>query len=285
MKTKPFLLATAGSTVDGRVIDDKMLTEMASSYNPTTYGARLNIEHIRGISGDKPFRSYGDVLELSTGEVEVDFNGKKEKRLGLYGTFDVTEDAKALNSASQKVYPSIEIEPNFGGKGFAYMMGCALTDSPAAIGTERLQFNRSLPGTINLTADKSGVPAAALELAVEETATQEAAGAIKGFFSKLTEQLGISGTPQPPVDPAAATQQPAKAPAFDAAKFAQELGETLDKAFAKQNEGTQAQLDSVLTRFAALETRVNNTADPNHRNRPPSDGQGGTQGYSLNDIF
>lgn len=56
-RTKPFLLATAGSTVDGRTIDDKMIAEMASSYDPKTYGARLNIEHIRGITGDKPFRS------------------------------------------------------------------------------------------------------------------------------------------------------------------------------------------------------------------------------------
>jgi hypothetical protein len=36
MKTKPFLLATAGSTVDGRVIDEKMLKEMADSYEPKT---------------------------------------------------------------------------------------------------------------------------------------------------------------------------------------------------------------------------------------------------------
>ncbi|PTR05019.1 capsid scaffolding serine peptidase GPO, partial [Novosphingobium sp. GV055] len=38
MKTKPFLLATAGSTVDGRTIDDAMLQQIASSYDPKTYG-------------------------------------------------------------------------------------------------------------------------------------------------------------------------------------------------------------------------------------------------------
>ena len=101
MKTKPFLLATAGSTVDGRAIDDNLLKEMASSYDPKTYGARLNIEHIRGISGDKPFRSYGDVLELSTAEVDVNFNGKTEKRLGLFGTFEVTVFTGACSKRKQ----------------------------------------------------------------------------------------------------------------------------------------------------------------------------------------
>jgi hypothetical protein len=51
MKTKAFLLATAGSTVDGRTITDADIDQMASSYDPKTYGARVNIEHIRGSAG------------------------------------------------------------------------------------------------------------------------------------------------------------------------------------------------------------------------------------------
>lgn len=282
MKTKPFLLATAGSTVDGRVIDDKMLTEMASSYNPATYGARLNIEHIRGISGDKPFRSYGDVLELSTAQVEVDFNGKKETRLGLYGVLDVTDDAKALNDAGQKVYPSIEIEPNFGSKGYAYLMGCALTDSPAAIGTERLQFNRSLPGTIHLTADKSGIAAAALEPAAEEAAMDEASSAVATFFTKLGEKFGL-GNPTPPASPTPPVQpQPQDANTFDVAAFVSGLQETLETAFTKHGEATQAKIDSALSRFTALEQRVDRTQDPNHHSRPLSTGPNGN--YAKTDC-
>ena len=34
---------------------------------------------------------------LTTGEVEVNFNGKPEKRTALYGTFELNESAKALN--------------------------------------------------------------------------------------------------------------------------------------------------------------------------------------------
>jgi len=278
MKTKPFLLATAGSTVDGRTIDDKMLREMASSYNPKTYGARLNIEHIRGISGDRPFRAYGDVLELSTDEVEVDFNGKKEQRLGLFGTFDVTDDAKALNDANQKVYPSVEIEPDFGGKGFAYLMGCALTDSPASIGTDRLTFNRALPGVITLTADKSGVPAAAIEAAdTADAATQEAAGAVKGFFSKLTEML--TGAAPQKLDPAPKTDDKT----FDVAAFAAEFGkfgEVLAGALDKQAQGFKAELADVSGKFAALQQLVENTADPQHVQRPLGTGHNGQTDYS-----
>ena len=174
MNTKPFLLATAGSTVDGRVIDEKMLEEMANSYDPKTYGARLNIEHFRGISGQAPFIAYGDVVELSIGETEVNFNGETEKRKALFGVLDVNDDAKALNDAGQKLYPSIEIEPNFGGKGFAYCMGVALTDSPASIATERMTFNRSLPGAINLAFGMDGQPSDAVALEFAEAAAGDA---------------------------------------------------------------------------------------------------------------
>lgn len=194
MKTKEFLLATSGATVDGRNIDDKMLQEMASSYNPKTYGARVNIEHIRGISGDGPFRAYGDVLSLSTREVEVDFNGKSEKRTGLFGVFDVTADAKKLNEASQKVYPSIEIEPNFAGKGFAYLMGCALTDSPASIATQRLQFNRTLPGVLTVAGEDSAL----LEFP-DETTEEAGAGLMSSvgrFFDSLTAKFGGGSAPE-----------------------------------------------------------------------------------------
>lgn len=282
MKTKPFLLATAGSTVDGRTIDDKMLQEMASSYNPKTYGARLNIEHIRGISGDKPFRAYGDVLELSTGEVDVDFNGKTEKRLGLFGVFDVTEDAKALNDANQKVFPSIEIEPNFAGKGYAYMMGCALTDSPAAVGTDRLEFNRSLPNVIHLTADKGGIASAALEIAEDEAEADAATGIIASFFAKLGDKLGLNAQPAPDPTPPVV---PSSASSFDVAQFTRDLGETLDQAFAKHANSTKAMVAGVRNDLNAFKKTIETTADPRHHSRPPANGGADRQTYTAADVF
>jgi len=272
MKTKPFLLATAGSTVDGRTIDDKMIEEMASSYDPATYGARLNIEHIRGITGDKPFRAYGDVLALSVGETEVNFNGKTEKRKALFGTFDVNDDAKKLNDAGQKVYPSVEIEPNFAGKGFAYLMGCALTDSPASIATERLKFNRSLPGTIGLTGDA----AATLEFEEAAPAADAAVEEIKGFFSKLADKFGLNTATT--AAPAAQAVPAGAAPAatqFDPASFAAELGTVIEGALGKQQAVFAGQIGELATKFAALETKLESTTASGHTARPLSTGPGG----------
>lgn len=192
MKTKEFLLATSGATVDGRTIDPKMLEEMASSYDPKTYTANVNIEHIRGLSGDGPFRCYGDVLSLSTREVEVNFNGKMEKRTGLFGVLDVTPGAKKLNEAGQKLFPSIEILENFGTKGFAYLGGLAMTDSPAAIATQRMKFNRHMPGSFTVP----GEEAALLEFP-DETTEEAGAGLMSSvgrFFDSLTAKFGGGGT-------------------------------------------------------------------------------------------
>lgn len=186
MKTKRFLLATSGATVDGRVIEAEHLRQMAQSYDPKVYSARLNIEHIRGISSEGPFRAYGDVLSLETEEVTVNFNGKPEQRTALYGVFDVTEEAQALNAAGQKLYPSIEIHPDFAGKGFAYLMGCALTDSPASIATERLQFTSQLsaavPGIQRFSREEAG-DAALLEF--DTAPSTEATGLLSGLKSVL----------------------------------------------------------------------------------------------------
>lgn len=280
MKTKPLLLATAGSTVDGRNIDDQMLEQMASSYNPKTYGARVNIEHIRGISGEGPFRAYGDVLELSVGEVDVDFNGKNEKRKALYGVFDVTEDAKKLNEASQKVYPSIEIEPNFAGKGFAYLMGCALTDSPAAIATERLQFNRSLPGTVTVSADK----AESLEFA--DANVIEGGGALLSKFGSMLDAFTakFSGKTEDKQDPkaddkkddAAAFDFTALRPLFD------EFSTTIATAINGLRTEFRAEADALAVKLKKVEETQERTPDQNYRHRPIANGNNGN--YAKTDC-
>lgn len=270
MKTKPFLLATAGSTVDGRVIDEKMIEEMASSYNPKTYGARLNIEHIRGISGQAPFKAYGDVVSLSVGEVDVDFNGTMEKRKALYGVFDITADAKALNEANQKVFSSIEIEPNFGGKGFAYLMGCALTDSPAAIATERLQFNRSRPGTINLSRDDF----AALELADEATvdSAKGLLASMGAMFDKFTASFAPSTKVETPPEPKPEGQQPTT---FDFSAF-RPIFEEFSQTIATSIDGLRAEFrteaDALAVKVKKLEDTQEGAPAHNYTLRPPANG-------------
>lgn len=275
MKTKPFLLATAGSTVDGRTIDDKMLEEMASSYDPKTYGARLNIEHVRGISGDGPFRAFGDVLELSVGETDVNMNGKTEKRKALFGVFDVTDDAKKLNDASQKVYPSIEIEPNFGGKGFAYMMGCALTDSPASIATERLQFNRHLPGTLNVSRDKSAL----LEFADETSGSGASAllASMKTMFDGFAAKFSPAKT-EPKPETQEAGPGDGQVTTFDFSQL-RPMFEQFSGAIVTQMEGMRtefrAESDALAVKLKKLSDQAEETPAPNFRTRPQGSNHAG----------
>lgn len=269
-RTKPFLLATAGSTVDGRVIDDKMLDEMASSYDPKTYGARLNIEHIRGITGEKPFRSYGDVVELSVGEVEVNFNGAKEKRKALYGTFDVLEDAQQLNAAGQKVYPSIEIEPNFGGKGFAYLMGCALTDSPASIATDRLQFNVARPGALNL----NGETAISLEFADDKgDPTPEGNSFLKsltGVLDKFAANFTPAKVEEKPEPKAPETPQGFSVEMFKEMFGA--FGTTVNDAIVAQGNSFRQDVDTLTLSVKKLSDEIANTPAPGQQPRPAANG-------------
>lgn len=269
MKTKPFLLATAGSTVDGRNIDDAFIEGMAKSYNPKTYGARLNIEHIRGISPDAPFNAKGDVLELSVGEVDVDFNGKTEKRKALYGVFDVTDDAVEINKKHQKVYPSIEIEPNFAGKGFPYLMGVALTDSPAAIATERMQFNRKIPGTLQL----DGATALDLEFADDAVVSDENKGLLKGLgalldgFAAKFSSTKTDPAPEPKADPASPSSADFKA-------FFTQLGSNFQQALQAQGDKQRDDMEAITAKFTALETKIEGTTALGFTPRPKADGRG-----------
>ncbi len=279
MKTKPFLLATAGATVDGRTIDAAMLDQMAAGYDPKVYGARLNIEHVRGISGQSPFRAYGDVLELSTGDVDVTIHGKTERRRGLFGVLDVTEEAQQLNGAGQKVYPSVEIEPNFANSGKAYLMGVALTDSPASVATDRLQFNRARPGALTLSAD---APDQAFAIEFPDAAGQGAAGSqtfltqLGGMFDAFAAKITGQAKPADPKPAAQAEGEPAGA--FDFAQL-RPLLEDMGNQFAAQITALDAkiadQADQFALRVKAVETTIESTPVDAYRTRPAATGANG----------
>lgn len=133
---KWFRVATEGATTDGRKISREWLEQIAKNYDPNRYGARIWMEHIRGIAADSIFRAFGDVRAV---KVEENADGLLE----LYAQLDPTEDLVQLNKQRQKIYSSIEVDPDFAGSGEAYLVGLAVTDTPAALGTEMLQFSAS----------------------------------------------------------------------------------------------------------------------------------------------
>src|SRR3990167_4905433 len=125
--SKWFRVATAGATVDGRTISADHLKQMAKNFKRDVYGARVWLEHLRGTLPDSVFKALGDVIGLKTEEVD----GK----LRLFAQIEPLPDLVKMNKAGQKIYTSIEIEPKFADTGEAYLMGLAVTDSPASLGT------------------------------------------------------------------------------------------------------------------------------------------------------
>ncbi|WP_174263324.1 GPO family capsid scaffolding protein [Cronobacter sakazakii] len=136
--SKFFRIGVEGDTCDGRVISAGDIKEMAASFDPRVYGCRINLEHIKGLLPDSPFKRYGDVVELKAEKIDDDsaLNGK----WALFAKISPSDELIAMNEALQKVYTSMEIQPNFANSGKCYLVGLAVTDDPASLGTEYLQF-------------------------------------------------------------------------------------------------------------------------------------------------
>ena len=165
-KSKFFRVATAGATTDGRNIEASQLQEIAQTYDRNKYGARIFIEHIRGVNPEWGFRAMGDVLDARTGEVEID----GQKRVTLEVQIEPTDEFGALTRKGQKIYSSIEIAPNFAGTDKAYLFGLGVTDSPASIGTEILQFAAQNPAASPFAGrkqHKDNLFSEAVEVAIE----------------------------------------------------------------------------------------------------------------------
>ncbi|OAV00209.1 Phage capsid scaffolding protein [Moraxella catarrhalis] len=129
-------MAVAGQTTDGREIAAEWIEQMAASYDPNVYGARINVEHFRGFMPDGDFGAYGDVLALKAETIKVG----NEDKLALFAQILPNDKLKELNAKNQKIYTSVEIDTNFAKTGKAYLVGLAVTDSPASLGTEMLKF-------------------------------------------------------------------------------------------------------------------------------------------------
>src|SRR5690606_27996426 len=124
---------------------------MAATYDRAKYGARVWMEHIRGVLPDSPFRAYGDVLALKAEDVQID--GKTVR--GLYAQIEPTDALVTMvNKLKQKIFTSIEVREKFAATGKAYFMGLGVTDTPASLGTEMLTFAAQNPDASPLKARK-----------------------------------------------------------------------------------------------------------------------------------
>ena len=126
LKTDFICIATSGYTVDGRQITAQELREMADSYDPEYYTANLWPEHRRWFN-------MGQVVEVKAEENE---KGETE----LFAVIAPNQELIEQNREGQYLFTSIEIAPNFRNSGKAYLSGLGVTDSPASVGTTKLNF-------------------------------------------------------------------------------------------------------------------------------------------------
>lgn len=187
--SKWFRIGVAGDTCDGRDISEQDIQDMADGFDPRVYGCRINLEHIRGIYPDSPFCRYGDVVEVKAEVIDDDsaLNGK----LALFGKIAPLDNLLALLAQGQKVYTSMEIRPNFANTGKCGLIGLAVTDDPASLGTEYLQFcsraqQNPLAGKKDQPGDLFSVATFA-ELEFEDlpdTIINRLSDTVKGIFSR-----------------------------------------------------------------------------------------------------
>ncbi|MFB4342765.1 GPO family capsid scaffolding protein [Pantoea sp. CS_6] len=139
-KAKRFRIGVEGATTDGRTIERSWLEQMAVNYDPAVYTAVINMEHIKGYTPDSAFRRFGVVDALDTEEIS---DGLLKGKLGLYAVINPTDELVTMTGNMQKLFTSMEIRPEFADTGEAYLIGLAVTDDPASLGTEMLQFSAS----------------------------------------------------------------------------------------------------------------------------------------------
>ncbi|OMR09778.1 capsid scaffolding protein, partial [Burkholderia pseudomallei] len=92
-----------------------------------------------------------------------------------------TDELVALSKKRQKLFTSIEINPDFADIGEAYLVGLAATDDPASLGTEALQFAAKRSNNLYTPA---------CETAIEFEGAAETAGLkewVKGLFARNRE--------------------------------------------------------------------------------------------------
>jgi len=284
LKSKFFRVAVEGATAtDGRTIERSWLEDIAGNYKPETYGARVNMEHIRGFSPQPPFNAYGDVLAVKAEEVTIELNNVQEKRLALFAEIAPTPQLVTLTKDKQKIYTSIEVAPNFANTGKAYLVGLAVTDSPASLGTDILQFSAKADDAAaaalkaafdSRKQDKANHFSAALETSFEFVDVADAGGesALEKFAKLVMEKL-TGKEPEPKPEPKQETK--AQPEGGDFATMFQGLTVALAADRQADRAATDAKFAELTSKLSTLKTELESTAPQTFTPRPIASGDAG----------
>ncbi|MGC1050824.1 GPO family capsid scaffolding protein [Pantoea agglomerans] len=268
IKAKRFRIAVEGATTDGRVISRDWISQMAKNYDPAMYGARVNMEHIKGYTPDSPFRRYGDVTALTAEEIT---DGPLKGKLALYGDINPTPELVELTKARQKIYTSVEINTKFADTGEAYLIGIAVTDDPASLGTEILSFSATAKANplASRKQDKDNLFTAAEETVIEFEEVAEPSPSLMARISAMfSAKKKIDG--EQFADVSAAVTAVAEQVQLNAESQTQELS-ALEQSVTARLEAIEQQAGEDRAAFAALQGQLSQT-DGSFTRRPAATG-------------
>ena len=265
---KKFRVAVSGNTVDGREIQPQHLRDAAANYSQEVYGARVNIEHYLSPYPGSDFGAMGDVAALSTEDIT---EGPLAGRTALYAEIEPSDRMVQMTNKGEKVYSSIELHPQFALNGKAYIVGLAMTDTPASLGTERLKFATQQRASVMAFNNQQAEPpmfSEAIEAEVIElTAQRSDEGAkwysrVMGIISKgqKTDDQRFSQMHQ--VVEAVAQSQSDQIDQFNAAEL--------------ERQQDKAAIQKLTTDLAALRQQLEGT-DGNFSQRQPANGGANAQ--------
>ncbi|APG16966.1 GPO family capsid scaffolding protein [Kosakonia radicincitans] len=260
---KKFRVAVSGATVDGREIKPEHLRDAAANYNPEVYGARVNIEHYLSPYPGSDFGAMGDVTALSAEDIT---DGPLAGRTALYAEIEDSGRMKPMTDKGQKVYSSIELHPQFALNGKAYVVGLAMTDTPASLGTERLKFAAQQRAQVMAFNNQQAEPpmfTEAIEAEVIELSGQRSDES-KQWFSRV---MGILGKGQK-------TDDERFSQVHQAVEAVAQSQVELSDQFSSVEQGRaqdKAAIQQLTTDLAALRQKLE-TTDGNFSRRPPASG-------------
>lgn len=133
LRTDWVCIATSGNTVDGREIKEEWLQEAAEYYNRQVYTGLMWPRHDETMAERSWSYNYGEIDAVKVERVDG--------LLKMYAQLMPNDWLISTNESGQKLFTSIELKEDFAKSGKYYLIGLAVTDIPASLGTDRLMFD------------------------------------------------------------------------------------------------------------------------------------------------
>ncbi len=137
LKTDWKRIGRSGPTVDGRMIEPQALEQASDSYNKDVFTALIWPDHIRWFN-------MGMVEELRT-------ESNDEGGVDLFAVIAPNDFYLESNLRGQRLFTSMELQPNFRDTGGYYLTGLAATDNPASAATSEMRFTAGADKTALLS--------------------------------------------------------------------------------------------------------------------------------------